>query len=240
MLVIGAAVLVLVWSVLPFLMMFWASLMTESQLVEGVVQIMEEPTLEQYERIFGLAETEAVFGGQTKRLALGFLNSLIVSLPSAFIATVIATLAGYAFGRFTFPGRMGLLFALLFTRVLPPIAVLIPYFSLFQAVGLVNTHIGLMLTYPHRHHAAARVDPDGLFRDAPDRGRARRSDGRMQPASGAPPRDRPDGAARHQRRLHHRLPVLLERASVRDHPGRRHQRPDPLTGSARESRRSAP
>ena len=65
MMVIGTAVLVLVWSVLPFLMMFWASLMTESELVEGVVQIMDDPTVEHYERIFGLAETEAVF--ETKR-----------------------------------------------------------------------------------------------------------------------------------------------------------------------------
>lgn len=147
MMVIGTAVFVLIWSVLPFLMMFWASLMTESELVEGIVQIMDEPTVDHYARIFGLAETEAVFGGQTKRIALGFFNSLIVSLPAAFIATVIATLAGYAFGRFTFPGRMGLLFGLLMTRVLPPIAILIPYFMLFQSVGLVNTHYGLLLTY---------------------------------------------------------------------------------------------
>ena len=42
---------------------------------------------------------------------------------------------------------MGLLFALLFTRVLPPIAVLIPYYSFFQAVGLIGSPVGLFLTY---------------------------------------------------------------------------------------------
>ena len=148
MLVIGTAVLVLIWTALPFLLMFWASLMTQSELVTGgVARIIEEPTLEHYERILGHADEEAIFGGQTKQIGRGFLNSMIVSLPAAFAATVIATLAGYAFGRFTFPGRMSLLFALLFTRVLPPIAVLIPYYSFFQAVGLIGSPVGLFLTY---------------------------------------------------------------------------------------------
>ena len=135
------------WSVLPFLLMFWVSFMSESEMVSGAAHIIEEPTLEHYKRILGHADKEAIFGGQTKTIGLGFLNSLIVSLPTAFIATAIATLAGYAFGRFTFPGRMGLLFALLFTRVLPPIAVLIPYFTLFQSVDLLGSHVGLILTY---------------------------------------------------------------------------------------------
>ncbi len=145
--VIATAVLVMLWSVVPFLLMFWASFMTESEMVGGIAQTIEEPTLEHYRRILGMAETEALFGGQTKKIGLGFLNSLIVSLPTALIATAIATLAGYAFGRFTFPGRMSLLFALLFTRVLPPIAILIPYFTLFQSVDLLGSHVGLILTY---------------------------------------------------------------------------------------------
>ena len=147
MLVIGTALLVLIWTTLPFMLMFWASLMTQSELVSGVARIIEEPTLDHYARILGHADEEAIFGGQTKQIGLGFLNSMIVSLPAAFMATVIATLAGYAFGRFTFPGQMGLLFALLFTRVLPPIAVLIPYYSFFQAVGLIGSPVGLFLTY---------------------------------------------------------------------------------------------
>ena len=141
--VIAAGILVLLWTILPFLLMLWASFMTESEMVGGIAQIIEEPTIEHYRRIFGMAETEALFGGQTKKIGLGFLNSLIVALPTALVATAIATLAGYAFGRFTFPGRM----SLLFTRVLPPIAILIPYFTLFQAVGLLGSHVGLILTY---------------------------------------------------------------------------------------------
>ena len=128
--VIAAGILVVLWTVLPFFWMVWASLMTKPEIVEGIVRTIEAPTLDNYARIVGVAETDALFGGQTRLIGLGFLNSLIVALPTALAATAIATVAGYAFGRFEFPGRMGLLFALLVTRVLPPIAILIPLLHL--------------------------------------------------------------------------------------------------------------
>ena len=138
---------VLLWTMVPFFWMLWASFMTDSELSEGIVQAIDEPTLENYKRIFGHAEKEAIFGGQTKLLGQGFLNSLIVALPVAIIGTTIATLAGYAFGRFQFPAKTGLLFGLLLTRVLPPVAILIPYFTMFRTVGLVGDPGGLILTY---------------------------------------------------------------------------------------------
>ena len=138
---------VLLWTMVPFFWMLWASFMTDSELSEGIVQAIDEPTLEHYKRIFGHADKEAIFGGQTKLLGQGFLNSLIVALPVAIIGTTIATLAGYAFGRFQFPAKTGLLFGLLLTRVLPPVAILIPYFTMFRTVGLVGDPGGLILTY---------------------------------------------------------------------------------------------
>ena len=138
---------VFLWTIVPFFWMLWASFMHESELTEGIVQGIDDPTLENYKRIFGFAEKEAIFGGQTKLIAKGFLNSLIVALPTAIISTVVATLAGYAFGRFQFPAKTGLLFGLLLTRVLPPVAILIPYFTMFRTIGLVGDPGGLILTY---------------------------------------------------------------------------------------------
>ena len=138
---------VMLWTIVPFFWMLWASFMTDSELTEGIVQGIDEPTLENYKRIFGHADKEAIFGGQTKLIGQGFLNSLVVALPVAIIGTAIATLAGYAFGRFHFPAKTGLLFGLLLTRVLPPVAILIPYFTMFRTVGLVGDPGGLILTY---------------------------------------------------------------------------------------------
>ena len=145
--VVVAGVVVLLWTAVPFFWVVWVSFMTKPEVADGIVQAIDAPTLENYLRIFGIAETGALFDGQTRQIGLGFLNSFIVALPTAVCATAIATLSGYAFGRFEFPGRMGLLFCLLITRVLPPIAILIPYYTLFQALGLIGNHGGLMLTY---------------------------------------------------------------------------------------------
>ena len=145
--VIAAGLLVVLWTILPFFWMVWASLMNKPEIVEGIVQTIDAPTFENYARILGIAETDALFGGQTRQIGLGFLNSLIVALPTALAATAIATVAGYAFGRFDFSGRMGLLFALLVTRVLPPIAILIPYYTFFRSLGLIGNQGALILTY---------------------------------------------------------------------------------------------
>jgi multiple sugar transport system permease protein len=145
--ILVAAIFVFLWTMIPFFWMFWASLMTEAELVQGIVQMIDEPSFGHYRRIFGIAETDALSGGQTKQLSLALLNSFVVALPTAIIATAIAILAGYAFGRFTFPGQRSLLFTLLLTRVLPPIAILIPYYAFFQSIGMIGTHASLILTY---------------------------------------------------------------------------------------------
>ena len=62
--VIAAGILVVLWTILPFFWMVWASLMTKPEIVEGIVQTIDEPTLDNYARIVGIAETDALFGGR--------------------------------------------------------------------------------------------------------------------------------------------------------------------------------
>ena len=138
---------ILVWTLLPFAWTFWASLMPERELIEGLVQPIDSPSLTSYGAVMGISETDAGYSGQASRVPMGFANSAIVSVPVAIIATAIAVLAGYAFGRFRFPAKTALLFSLLMTRMLPPVAILIPYFALFAAVGLVGSPLGLIIIY---------------------------------------------------------------------------------------------
>lgn len=147
-LVLGVSIaLVALWTLLPFIGTVWASLMTEGQLVEGLIRTIEKPTLDNYLAIIGVSKVSAVFGGQAEAVGRAFVNSVIVSLPVAVLGTAISVLGGYAFGRYVFPMKNTLLFTLLMTRVLPPIAVIIPYFVIFAAVGLVGTPFGLILIY---------------------------------------------------------------------------------------------
>ena len=140
-------IIVLVWTIFPFLWLFWSSLMTEKQFSNGIFSWIEEPTLRNYLSILNLSETDELHGGQTKKILFGFLNSLLVSIPTALVATLISALGGYAFGRYIFPFKTSLLFGLLTTRLLPPIAILIPYFIFFKFIGLVGSLLGLFIVY---------------------------------------------------------------------------------------------
>jgi multiple sugar transport system permease protein len=56
-------------------------------------------------------------------------------------------LTAYGFSRFRVPGESDWLFFILSTRMLPPVVVAIPMFLMYRAVGLNDTHIGLIILY---------------------------------------------------------------------------------------------
>ena len=76
-----------------------------------------------------------------------FMNSVIIGFGSTFFAIVLGTAAAYAFSRFKVPLKDDLLFFILSTRMMPPIAVAIPIFLMFKNLGLSDTHAGMILLY---------------------------------------------------------------------------------------------
>ena len=76
-----------------------------------------------------------------------FLNSVIIGFGSTFLSIVLGTLAAYAFSRFKIPCSDDLLFFILSTRMMPPIAVAIPIFLMYRKLGLSDTHLGMILLY---------------------------------------------------------------------------------------------
>ncbi|MCK0207745.1 carbohydrate ABC transporter permease [Starkeya koreensis] len=80
------------------------------------------------------------------RYGRSYLNSLIVATGSVVIALPFAAMTGYAFARFKTSGKGGR-FAVLATQMLPPVAIVLPAFALFRAVGLTNSLTGLIIVY---------------------------------------------------------------------------------------------
>lgn len=76
-----------------------------------------------------------------------FLNSLIIAFGSTFLAVFLGTLAAYGFSRFKIPLADDLLFFILSTRMMPPIAVAIPIYLMYRELGLSDTAIGMILLY---------------------------------------------------------------------------------------------
>jgi len=75
------------------------------------------------------------------------LNSLIVAVGTAALTTAVATVAGYGFGRLTFPGS-GLAFGVVLLAFMVPFqAVLTPLFLEMHYLHLLNSLLGLTLFY---------------------------------------------------------------------------------------------
>lgn len=76
-----------------------------------------------------------------------FVNSLIIAFGSTLCAVVLGTLAAYGFSRFKVPLKDDLLFFILSTRMMPPIAVAIPIYLMYRELGLSDTQLGMILLY---------------------------------------------------------------------------------------------
>ena len=76
-----------------------------------------------------------------------FINSLIIAFGSTALSVVLGVTAAYAFSRFRVPGKDDLLFFILSTRMMPPIAVAIPIYLMYREVGLSDTRLGMILLY---------------------------------------------------------------------------------------------
>jgi multiple sugar transport system permease protein len=76
-----------------------------------------------------------------------FINSIIIALASTFCAVTLGTFAAYGFSRFKVPLKDDLLFFILSTRMMPPIAVAIPIYLMYRELGLSDTKLGMILLY---------------------------------------------------------------------------------------------
>jgi multiple sugar transport system permease protein len=95
----------------------------------------EEPTIVHY--------TAALFA---YRGFQGLINSLIVSISATILSCLFGTLMAYSFARFN-TGGQHVSFWVLSQRFLPPIAIVLPIFLNYRALGMNDTHIGLILAY---------------------------------------------------------------------------------------------
>jgi glycerol transport system permease protein len=77
----------------------------------------------------------------------GYLNSIYYVALNTLISLAVALPADYAFSRYHFMGDKHLFFWLLTNRMTPPAVFLLPFFQLYQTVGLFDTHIAVALAH---------------------------------------------------------------------------------------------
>jgi multiple sugar transport system permease protein len=166
-----AGILVVTYAVITMAPLLWiiaTGFKSPSDAISYPPKVFFEPTLEGYVNLFTTrtrqtAEYLAANPPQTwaeeivrqydmvivgpSRYGERFLNSVIIGFGSTFLAVFLGTMAAYAFSRFRVPLKDDLMFFILSTRMMPPIAVAIPIFLMFRELGLSDTHLGMILLY---------------------------------------------------------------------------------------------
>ena len=128
----------LAFVIFPFYWIVTTSLKTTSQISERRSIFWPEPaTTEQYTSLL-----------QDTPFLTWLLNSVFVAAVSTLVSVALASLAAYALSRLRFRGASLLTTLLLITYLLPGTLLFIPLYQTLTAMGVINTHTALILTYP--------------------------------------------------------------------------------------------
>jgi glycerol transport system permease protein len=77
----------------------------------------------------------------------GYINSIVYVTINTLISVSVALPAAYAFSRYRFVGDKHLFFWLLTNRMAPPAVFALPFFQLYSAMELFDTHIAVALAH---------------------------------------------------------------------------------------------
>lgn len=139
------AIILVLWSVLPVLWMFISSLTPSNEIIDSSILISNNLTLDRFRMILFGTPMEGVARDAATQSAVfrhAMLNSTIVAVVTTAVSIVIGASASYAFARLSFKGSKAIQFAALFFQLLPPIALLIPYYiiaSKLRALDKLST-----------------------------------------------------------------------------------------------------
>jgi multiple sugar transport system permease protein len=152
------ALLFIIFIVGPLIWVAVASIQGESELLRKPQRVFpENPTLDNYNYVFtGKIPTTLEVKGQTIRsrisqearlIPAALKNSFIVATAVMGINLLFGTLGAYTFSRLRFRGKIVTFNFFLGSRLIPVIAVAIPYYVIIQTMGLLDTYLSLILVY---------------------------------------------------------------------------------------------
>ncbi|WP_230640208.1 carbohydrate ABC transporter permease, partial [Shinella sumterensis] len=128
--------LYIVFLLLPIYWLVNMSFKTNTEIMTSVSLWPANPTLRNYAVIF----TDPAWYS-------GYINSIIYVVLNTVISVSVALPAAYAFSRYRFLGDKHLFFWLLTNRMAPPAVFALPFFQLYSAFGLIDTHIAVAIAH---------------------------------------------------------------------------------------------
>jgi len=121
----------------PFIYMLSGSFKNDVEIVRKPLAIIpEQPTLNNFVELFN----RMPFMKQ-------MLNSTLVALTASILTMFFSSLVAYGYVRFEFKGKNALFVIMLSTMMVPPQALMIPQFKMFQSFGWLNTYYPLIIPF---------------------------------------------------------------------------------------------
>lgn len=157
-----ASLLLLFYLLAPMAWLISSSIQSEREIVSKPPHwIAREPTIENFAAIFTSHERAVTYetragrdpasGGfipsTAKNLLPSLGNSLIVACMVVLLNLLVGVPAAYAMAKIRFRGRQASIYGILATRVIPDIALVVPFFLFIRNLGLLDTLTSLIVTY---------------------------------------------------------------------------------------------
>lgn len=157
-----ASLLLLFYLLAPMAWLVSSSIQSEREIVSKPPHwIAREPTIANFAAIFTSHERAVTYetrGGRdpasggfipstAKNLLPSLGNSLIVACMVVLLNLLVGVPAAYAMAKLRFRGRQASIYGILATRVIPDIALVVPFFLFIRNLGLLDTLTSLVVTY---------------------------------------------------------------------------------------------
>lgn len=150
-------ILLIVFIAGPFLWIAVASLQGENELLRHPPNLIpQNPTSDNYRYVFTgqIPQSYEVKGQLRSRIsqearliAPALKNSFVVAITVLVINLLLGTPAAYSFARINFRGKMVGYNFMLGSRLMPAMAVAIPYYVIIQTLKLLDSYLSLILIY---------------------------------------------------------------------------------------------
>jgi multiple sugar transport system permease protein len=133
------------WTLAPYLWLIISSFSYKIDLLTVPLHwIPQRFTLDNYHKLFFAGnETNA----NAELFVKSLRNSAVIAVLTTFMAVTLGIFAAYSLARVKFPGNNLFLLLMMGAQIVPPIAIVIPLYTILRRYDLLDKPIGLILVY---------------------------------------------------------------------------------------------
>jgi multiple sugar transport system permease protein len=139
----AAVLLIVVWTIAPYLWLIISSLSYKIDLVSVPLKwIPSRLTLDNYKSLF------YSYGGTSVNVELfirSLKNSAIISISTMLVCLPLGVMAAYSATRLKFKGSNGVVLTSMVTQLIPPVILVIPLYVIMRKFDLLDRQVGLIL-----------------------------------------------------------------------------------------------